>query len=324
MKWNTKIMTNRNRVLCCAGLLVSWVGGLAAEAEVLLHESFDYPDGPLTQVAGGRWERHSGSQEEVEVAGGQVRLTQSESEDVHILLGEQSYATNASLVLYAALKMNFEQLPRGAGGGYWAHFKDAANGFRGRVFATTNGAALGRFRLGVASAANAASALHPRDLDLNTAYTVVIRYAISQATISLWIDPQSEAEPGATSTDPGSPVAIAAFALRQSLSSGNGMGALVLDDLKVATGFGDLVEDHLEPPREPIIGALRLGRVDSQTIRLEWDVQPGIPYTVWMADQISGDYVALASEVLFTNASGYFIYQMSSDNQQRFYRVSAP
>ena len=112
-----------------------------AHAEVLFSDNFTYPDGPLVTIAGARWSTHSGTAGQVEIVSGAIGLTQSKSEDVSAMLAGQPYLASSNAVLYARCVVSFQSLPKGPNGGYFAHFKDDATGFRGRVFATTNGAA---------------------------------------------------------------------------------------------------------------------------------------------------------------------------------------
>jgi len=209
-------------------------------AAVVLDEPFDYPDGSLITVSGGRWSSHSGTAGQVDVAAGAVRLTQAETEDVNALLGGGPYAADSGAVLYAKFTVRFTALPDGAGT-YFAHFKDGSTGFRAKVFASVSGAAAGKFRLGISRATNSPNAFFERDLSLDTPYVVVVRYDTATTASTLWVDPAAESDPAVSATDDNAtPVSVVAFALRQSLSAGNGMGTLVLDDLRVATSFAEL------------------------------------------------------------------------------------
>src|SRR5712671_2346634 len=150
----------------------------SSHAGVILSDSFSYTDGPLVTVSNARWNTHSGSAGQVEVAGARITLTQAESEDVNASLEGQPYGPSSGANLHARFVVNFSALPSGDGT-YFAHFKDnTATGFRCRVFATTNAAASGSFRLGIAAAANTPTTL-PADLSLNTDYTAVVKLSTS-------------------------------------------------------------------------------------------------------------------------------------------------
>ena len=228
----------------CAGALLCGT----AHAAVILNEPFNYLDGPLTTVSGGIWASHSGTAGQLDVASGKARLTQSEGEDVNAFLSGRPYENGN---LYASFVINLTGLPSGAGG-YFAHFKDDGNGFRARIFVSTNGAAAGGFRVAIVNGTNAFAAI-PRNLTVGQDYTLVLRYDTAAATSTLWISPDSEVSTTdrADATDVITSVGITTFALRQSLSSGAGMGTLTLDDLKVGTSYGDVTggnDPSLNPP----------------------------------------------------------------------------
>ena len=222
----------------CLSLLLLAPALTSLQAELVLNEPFAYPDGPLIEVSGGRWSTHSGTAGQVDVRTEAVDLTDQESEDVTLPLPSGPFPADGDAVLYAAFTVNFTALPRGTGT-FFAHFKDGTTGFRGRLFAATTGAAEGRLRVGVAEAATSPTLLET-DLDLQTDYTLVCRYEVATARSTLWVNPTQEADPGVVAGDDGTPLAIHGFALRQSLSSGNSMGTLTVDDLRVATSFAEL------------------------------------------------------------------------------------
>jgi len=224
----------------CAGALLCGT----AHAAVILNEPFNYVDGPLTTVSGGTWANHSGTAGQLDVASGKANVSQSESEDVNAFLSGQPYANGN---LYASIVVNLSGLPSGTGG-YFAHFKDDANGFRARVFTSITGASAGQFRVGIANGAGTAVII-PKDLSIGQDYTLVLRYDTGTGASTLWISPSSE---GSTTdrvdgTDTATSVGIRAFAFRQAAS----LGILTVDDLKVGTSFGDVTggsDPTLNPP----------------------------------------------------------------------------
>ncbi|PYJ00968.1 MAG: hypothetical protein DME25_19285, partial [Verrucomicrobia bacterium] len=170
----------RNLLILSAGVML--VG--QALSAVILNDPFDYPDGGLIAVSGGLWTNHSGTLNQVEVSSGKVNLSQSESEDVNAQLAGAPYR---GPTLYASFLVSFSALPEGAGT-YFAHFKDAtATGARCRIFATTNGAAGGKFRVGVANGAGTPVNV-PTDLDLAAEYVLVVRYNTGTPQSALWIN----------------------------------------------------------------------------------------------------------------------------------------
>jgi len=217
-------------------------------AEVILSDSFDYAPGPLVVVSGGKWQHHgSGMTEEVDVLSGRIFLTESEDEDVNAALG--TVTPVSGLALYVSLIINLTNLPSGDGT-FFAHFQ--RTDFRNKIFVTTNGAAAGFYRLGIANGGDSPSAIFPMSLSLNTDYTVVTRYVLITATTTLWVIPTDESDIGVTAIDPELPINVTYFAFRQSLSNGDGMGNLFVDNLKVGTSFFDVLPNPL-PPLLPII-----------------------------------------------------------------------
>ena len=167
---------------------------------------------------------HSGITGQVEVVSGRIFLKDSETEDVSASVGTNTVASAA--VIYTSLIVNFAELPSGDGG-YFCHFQKTST--RQRIFATTNGASPGFFRVGVANGNNSPTAIVDMDLSPNTDYAFVIRYVVSTAVSTLWVNPATELDVGATAVDVVSPVSITFIAFRQSLV----MGALFVDNLVV-------------------------------------------------------------------------------------------
>ena len=204
-------------------------------AEPLARDGFDYDDGALVAVSLGLWRHHSGSATgEVSVVNGAVQLTQAGAEDVNLPWSAPAATNNAPW--YARFTVQFSELPKGVSGGYFAHFKDGGNGFRCRIFGTTNGAAPGCLRLGIANAANTATHLASTDLRPETPHTLLCRYDGGTGVSALWVDPAKVPGDAVVADDVAKAVTPTAFALRQN----DGIGALSVDDLQVATTLADL------------------------------------------------------------------------------------
>jgi hypothetical protein len=210
--------------------------------EVIFSDTFSYADGPLVTVSDGQWQTHSGTPAQVQVSSGRICLTQRKSEDVSVAFQGGAIGPIQALSLYARFNFTFTALPTGTHGAYFAHFKDASptTGLRCRIFATTNGAASGAFRLGIAAGTNTASAVLEKDLALNKGYELVCRLSLANNISTLWLNPAHESDPGVTSTDDTPAKSATAFAFRQSLASGAGMGELTVDDLIIATSFDEV------------------------------------------------------------------------------------
>lgn len=229
--------------LACVASVVALMG-TGASAAVVLTDTFSYPDGNLVGAPGSPWANHSGTTA-VTVASGAAVLTQSNSEDVNAALAGAPYASG---VLYAGFDVSFSALP--GAGAYFAHFKDDGTSiFRGRVFATTTGAASGSFRIGIANGGNTFVAV-PTDLSLNTVYRIVTEYDTATAVATVYVNPVTQTG-GATATDVTTAAGITTYALRQA----TGIGTLTLDNLVVATTF----EEARVIPEPASLSLLALG-----------------------------------------------------------------
>lgn len=224
-------------------IILALLGGIIcpASATVLFSDNFDsYANGSLVTVSGGVWANHSGTLGEVDVASGRVFLTENESEDVNAAIAGGPYSSG---VLYYSMLVNFTALPSFAAGGYFAHFKDTGTGFRARLFVTTTGASSGMYRLGINNGSTPVNVIFPADLSLNSDHLAVVRYDLSTAVTTLWVDPLSESDLSVTATDTVTPLNVVAIALRQSRTSSTGMGSLWVDDVKVATTFVEVIPE---------------------------------------------------------------------------------
>jgi endonuclease/exonuclease/phosphatase family metal-dependent hydrolase len=225
-----------------AGLAVlTFLCARFSRASIIFSDSFDYPNGSIVTNSGGVWATHSGITGQVQIVSSRVLLTQTNTEDINAQLAGQPYPATTNALLYARFTINFATFPSGAGT-YFAHFKDAsATGFRDKIFATTNGAPAGFFRVGVGNATNSNFAVLNSNLSLHADYILVTRYAPSNATSTLWLNPLNESDPGLNAVDSATTLSITSFALRESLSGSDGMGTLVFDDLRIGTSFSDVV-----------------------------------------------------------------------------------
>lgn len=195
-------------------------------ALVLLTENFSYNDGALTAVSGGNWANHSGTLLQQDVSSGALNLTQAESEDAN-----RGFASQVSGAIFTGVDINFSALPGGTGA-YFLHYKDAGSGFRGRVFATTTGAAAGKYRIGITEGASGTPNTVAADLLIGTTYRLVFSTNVGDNDSTVEIVGLGSAVSPADAT---APALLTAVATRQSLASGNGMGTLRLDNMVVAT-----------------------------------------------------------------------------------------
>jgi hypothetical protein len=229
-------MNLKKRVVAGAVLLAAGVFAAQTKAAVVFSDTFTYPDGALVGAPGSLWANHSGTAGQVNVASNHVQLTETESEDVNAPLTGSPYATGT---LYGGADFKFTALPSTATvGGYFFHFKDAGtSNFRGRVFASTAGAAPGFYRIGITNGGNT-PVMIPTDLALGDSHHFVMAYDTVAAVATLYLDSPTETG-GTVGTDVTTAVGITTVAMRQSLSTGNGMGQLDIDNVVVGTSYSE-------------------------------------------------------------------------------------
>jgi hypothetical protein len=219
---------------------------IVPSTNVILFEPFAYADGSVITASGSRWSNHSGTPAQTQVAGGELLLSNSQSEDINSVLIGGPYATDSGRTLYSAFTVNFTTLPL-APGEYFAHFLgNSTTTFRARVFATTLDAQLGFYRLAIANNSSSATnaVTFPLDLSLYTEYMVVVRYDIASGASTLWVNPRSESDPGAAATDNPGVTSINAWAFRQSSTANGHMGTPRIDDLTVGFSFADVLPGY--------------------------------------------------------------------------------
>lgn len=237
------------------GAALLWLGVLDCgrlSAATYLSEDFAYPDGPITAPAASFWEHTSGKERELNVQNGALLLREDHSEDVAANLAPGPFAADSGATLYAAFDLTATAFPSGEGN-YFAHFRDSGSNFRGRVFIapTTDGQA-SFYRIGISNNGKAEeAAFFPQPLAIRTRYQIAVRYEVETASSTLWVDP-TDADSESVKDDSASPKTITRFAFRQSLSSGDGMGELQIDNLVVASTLEEaLAGPSSQPPLEP-------------------------------------------------------------------------
>ena len=246
-------MMHQPRILL---LLLALLAPVAARAEVLLNEPFDYPDGAITAVPPDLWKQHSGSTAgQLDVQGGSAFITGAETEDVNRSFTGTGISTGT---VFSSFDLVLTALPNVAGS-YFFHFKDTINdgtntAFIGRVFARTTGAAVGSYRLAVSFGSGTLVALE-KDLDLNASYRIVVRLDFTATNATVWVNPATESATSdrAVSTDTrGVGLGMSQVAFRQT----TGIGDIRVDNLKVGTRFADVAEGGDPTQNPPILSTL--------------------------------------------------------------------
>lgn len=211
---------------------------------LLLQESFSYPDSPLTQNA--EWQRHSGAEQSTRVQNQTLILTDSSTEDSHILIPGFPYEMHEAITLFAAFDLNILQSPEGSGS-YFAHFKGSTiNAFRGRIHLQTQDTGV---QIGLDGAAGLPIY---SDILLSNAspYRIVLGYELSSGVASLWINPTNQTDVTLISQSESALLDIESFAFRQTGSAIRGLGELVIDNLLIGTSFESVSQSS---PTLPVI-----------------------------------------------------------------------
>lgn len=237
------------KVLSIAAAVVL-AGAVQAHAGILLSDTFSYPDGDLATVSGGKWVIHSGTTP-LNVTGGTLTVTGANSEDQH---ADLAGAPISSGMLYAGFDVTLTALPTGTT--YFAHFYNSSTTFRGKLFATTSGAATNLFKFAISNNASSVPSIASPDLSPDTTYHVVLALNPTDATTgvvtTLYIDAASETG-GLTATDGTTSIGINSFAFRQA----SGEGTMTVDNLVVATTFAEANGSAVPEPAS--LGLLVLG-----------------------------------------------------------------
>jgi hypothetical protein len=233
--------------------MVVLAGVSATRGSVLVQDTFSYPDGSVTAVSGGLWLAYSeAGNGPVMVNGGQLKIDFWNLEDVSIALPGAPYDTvnnQGVATLYCSFTLTCARLPRAPTGTYFAYFKDSGPRLtRCRVFALTNGAAPGTYRLAIGSTNDSGlgAAAYPINLTTNTAYSIVTRLDLMTGESALWINPLAENNFAATNVppNPGELIGIAAYAFRQARHQS---GVMLVDNFKIGTRFSDLMGANAAP-----------------------------------------------------------------------------
>jgi hypothetical protein len=260
--------------------------------------NYDTP-GALDAVSGGFWQHLTGNFGQMQTGGGIVLVnTLDNTENLQTPLLGAPYRTNSAAVLYSSFIVNLadpDRQPR-ANGTYFALFNDGSGvtgNYECRVVSATNGAAPGKYRLGINNfgADATTSVMFPQDLDQGSNYVVVTALVLSNGFSTLWVNPSDPSSLSVTDTTP-APAAsnlfnIADFELRESGSNG---GAVSVSKLKVGTTF------------DSVLPALH-AQTQGTDVVINWS-DPTL--SIQAATNVSGPYLDLpgVSSSYLTNASG--------------------
>jgi hypothetical protein len=281
---------------------------------VAFNDFFDYPDGPLITGSYKLWDAHGGVAQQMDVTNGKLNITDAESEDVNAVLIGQPYSVSSSNRLYSGFTVKFSAPPT-VNGAYFAHFKDNGTfNFRARVWALTNGAAPGMYRIGIGNTSGTVpGAVFPMDLELDKEYTVVTRIVVSNGVSTLWINPTTSASTSVTDNSVvATPVGLTSYAFRQAAA----FGTLQVDNLKVGLSLSDVSD----VPADIVITGIS---VAGSAVTVTFDAgATDVPaaFALLGASVVEGTYSPTGA--LITNPSpGKFQATVATAGATQFYRV---
>lgn len=234
---------------------ITLLAGLACstQANSILSDDFNYPDGAIVGAPGSPWLNSSGTAGTMLASNNELEVSTARSEDIAAPLSGGPYMSNGILpAVYAKFTMRFTQTPLVAGT-YFAHFtgENISTDYRARIHAsTTNVATLGNaadgnFFLGIANNSGniGLSVPFPTELTTNVTYTVVTRLELATGLSTLWINPDDEGSTSVTATLSPGLTNPKYFGFRQA----TGEGTMRIDALRVGTKFSDVAGTNTAP-----------------------------------------------------------------------------
>jgi hypothetical protein len=291
---------------------------------ILLQDQFAYTSFLLPNALYGAtdspWQTVSGTPYEVQSTNGWAYLSAAHTEDVAASLtnsagvfpGFTNYAASEGVAFYSSFTLRVTTLPTGDGD-YFAHLKSFYNAttFRAKVFVSTNGAAPGSYRIGVANQANAGT-YYPLNCSPNTDYLVVTRYNSPIGETALWVNPVAESVGAVIATDALQTSPIGAYGLRQS----GGIGELQISNLVVSTSF----------PTLPGLSPIQITRINVSggTVTVDFDAGAGdaaAGFDLVAAAAVNGTYNPVAGAVITNPSSGKFQATAATSGNTQFYRI---
>ena len=232
------VSSNVVRKLIC--LLLFAVSLAPVPAAILLNESFSYTNGLIVAASSSNWLNFSGAANQISITNGRASMNLANGEDVQTFLSP----TPSTDIVFAGFTVRFTTVPPGAGS-YFAMLKDTgvSTGFRARVWALTNSAPGGKYRLGLSSTTGTLNVTNTTDLSTNVDYRVVLRVSNATGAATLWVNPSVETDSSVTTAEAPVSSTITAFALRQ----GSDRGLVTVDDLVVGEAFDEVVSTNPPP-----------------------------------------------------------------------------
>jgi hypothetical protein len=265
------------RVFLLAIAIMS-IGIECSQATTLFSDTFSYPDGELTvyngtgaNVSNGAWKPHSGQgfPTSIDVVSGQAVLKSGNpaSEDANRVAVRNGAVVSMSfgdIWYYAALiTVNDERadINTPLNNDYFMHFKDAANGFRGRTFVDDPNAGVGMpgFTLGLATSSGVQNATCAIDLNFGQQYKIVVSYSLDTGLSELWVDPTNSSSPKISDLNPGAAFGVMnSLGIRQDFAGTGPSYEVLVDAVALGTDFDSVLLNVMNGSNIPEPGSIAL------------------------------------------------------------------
>lgn len=209
-------MIKKDPAILSAVVISSLMFTAAANAQVVLSDTFSYPDGPLVGAAGSPWTTNTGTAGEQNVISGELFLDDNETEDT--IAPFSTAATSNVVQATFNLRDSTLDIPSSGTGDYITHFVTSGGAFFGRVFTlTSTGGPADDFLLGISTTSATPTATLATPLIAGTNYSVTVSYNFATDLASL-----SVAGIGSvTATDAVDTANLNRYQFRQTASTGD-------------------------------------------------------------------------------------------------------
>jgi hypothetical protein len=279
----------------------------------IFQESFNYPDGLIVGAPGSPWVNNYLPTNQANVVSGKLFLTQTEDESIRV----DFPSAVSSGALYARFTVTFATLPTANDGNFFAFFRQSGvDNLRARVWASTNGAAPGKFRLGLTTIFYPPKMI-AADLSLGTNYTVVTRYDITNTACTMWINPVDETDTSLRADDAAAIGAVAmghfGFLQTDNFGSRGGMGELTVDNLRIGKTFAEVL---------PLVKFTSVTNLPDGQIEIAGIGQATTNYTIFArSNLLTTNWLNLGVTTASTNGVWKFTDNGAPAFPMRFYRA---
>jgi Immunoglobulin I-set domain len=352
MKISVKIFS----VALMLGLLT-----MSARAFIIFQDNFNYPDGALDNIT---WQAGAGSalSSGVSVSSDTVQIT-----DLGAISQPRAYFTNGlagsvitgglwasnrltyvgTNIYYfgtntgvAALYFSYTLNVTSATNSYHAYFCDTNFTLVSRIYASTNTATSGNYRIGIGTSTTLTAApnstnptnIIQQDLSTGTPYTIVARFEPGVGLQTVWVNPANEAASGSAAVanaffSPPLP-RVTGFGLRANNGTASPSGIMSINGLVVGTTFADVVPSSAgsNPPfftQQPVSNnSLFVGNNFTNTVVVGGD--PSTLQWFMVSNSVTTAVSGATSATLIlnnvqTNQSGqYYVVATNSLNSAQF------